>query len=125
MKIYKKILITICIVSIVASLYSFKRDIETVFTEEEMVDIHKEIDLRVTAFIANEKRICREELIEMVDTEVDTILMFNAPELVREDEELKDNTPLRPEPPQKPELVKPTDDTPLKPLIEDKEEVFK
>jgi len=108
----------------IASLYSFKLDIETVFTEEEMVDINKEIEDRVAAFIANEKKICQQELMEMVDVKVDTILMFDIKELLKGDSDIEDNTPPRPEPPEKPEILKPQDDTPLQPLIEDERELF-
>lgn len=108
----------------ITSLYGFKLDIETVFSKEEMEDINKEVALRVAAFIAIEKKICREELMEMVDVRVDTVLMFDIRELLEGYEDMEDDTPIRPEPPEKPEILKPKDDTPLQPLIEDKEELF-
>ena len=104
---------------------SFKLEIETKFTKEEMDEINKEVQLRVDAFIKKEKENCRGELMEMVDAKVDTILMFDTKNLLMNDGSLIDDTPPRPSPPDKPDLLEPKDDTPLRPLIDNKEEVFK
>lgn len=103
---------------------SFKIDIETKFTEEEMQEIHQEADAIVRAFTKKEIDKCRKELMETVDARVDTILMFDVRELLREKGALVNDAPPRPEPPSKPELLTPNDDTPLQPLIENEEKTF-
>ncbi|MGK0388188.1 MAG: hypothetical protein ACI94Y_000916 [Maribacter sp.] len=103
---------------------SFKLDIETSFTDEEMQEIYNETDDIVTAFTKKEMNKCRRELMEMVDAEVDTMLMFHSRDLLRERGILVNDSPPRPVPPSKPELLIPNDDTPLQPLIENEEKVF-
>lgn len=103
---------------------SFKLDVETKFTEEEMQEIYKEADTVVEAFVRKEKAKCRAELMEAVDARVDTMLMFNVRDYLREKGALVNDAPPRPEPPNKPEVLTPDDSTPLQPLIEDEEQVF-
>ena len=121
----KNIKINTCILFsiLMISLLSFKVDIETKFTDEEMKEINNEVQKRVAAFVQNEKKDCNQELMKMVAARVDTILMFDYKKLLGQDS-LLNNTPPRPTPPTKPELLTPNDDTPLQPLIEDEESVF-
>jgi hypothetical protein len=103
---------------------SFKLDIETTFTEEEMQEINEAADDIIAAFTKKERDKCRRELIETVVAEVDTMLMFNSRELLRERGILVNDAPPRPSPPSKPELLIPNDNTPLQPLIENEAAVF-
>lgn len=114
----------ILLIASISLFYSFEIDIETEFTEEEMLEIHQEVEERVKAFTARERRNCREELMEAVEAKVDSILMYDIKELLSEDNEIQDNTPERPLPPEKPELLEPKDNTPLQPLIKNESEVF-
>ena len=50
--------------------------------------------------------------------------MFDVRELLREKGALVNDAPPRPEPPSKPELLTPNDDTPLQPLIENEAQEF-
>lgn len=120
----KNIKVSTCILFsiLMVSLLSFKVDIETKFTDEEMKEINNEVQKRVEAFIQKEKKDCNEELMKMVNVRVDTILMFDYKELIGQDS--LDDTPPRPTPPTKPEILTPNDDTPLQPLIEDEEKIF-
>lgn len=105
-------------------IYGFKIDIETEFSDDEMKEIQQEVEARVKAFVKKEKEDCRKELIELADTKADSILMYDFKKLVKNDS-LVEDIPARPLPPSKPEILVPNDNTPLQPLIEDEEQIFK
>ncbi len=122
MKLYIALLM-LSMITILA-LSSFNVNLETEFSQEEMIEIRKEVDTRVKAFLAKKRKDCDRELMELVDLKVDTILMFDFKELLMDGDSLNDDTPPRPSPPSKPELLVPNDSTPLQPLIENEDTLF-
>jgi len=105
------------------AISSFKLNIETEFSPEEMQEINQEVEERVAAFAAKETSKCRKKLLEEANAAVDTLLMFNAPELLGTDT-LASPLPPKPNRPKKPEILTPVDDSPLQPLINNEDTIF-
>ncbi len=95
---------------------------EPEFTEEDMLFIQEEIEKRILAFKQKKNKECQEELIERVDAKVDSLLMYNAQELLFGD----DTVSIKPKPnkPSFPEVIRPDNDAPLAPLIGDEDSLL-
>ncbi len=120
-KIFKVLLSLILFIPLIILWSSFQFIDEPRFSVEEMKEINQEVSLRIEAFVNKEKKKCEEELMDLVDSKVDSILMFDAQRLLFGEDTFKIKT--KPIKPKFPDLIQPEDDTPLAPLIKDNETI--
>ncbi len=104
-----------CLVVIII-LTASKIETQYQFSEEEIAQIHEEVEKNILLFIQKKEKECQKALMEKVENKVDTILMFQAHELMSDlDSSSVWNKPERPE---RPDLLNPIDTSPLAPLVQ-------